>query len=78
MPVKSHDSEGLTRLSYDLKRCQMTVSKLGFECDLNNSSNLLQIVRRLPFALRNKWAEKADRICLVQVNVTVNLTKSSH
>ena len=45
-----------------MQRCQLTLEEMGYTADLNNSTNLLQIVRRLPLNLRSRWIDKADTI----------------
>ncbi len=56
------ESSDLSKLSLMMNRCSMTLNQIGYQADLNNSENLLQIVRRLPMHLQTKWAEKADII----------------
>ncbi len=59
LPMKPSD---LNRFSVKMNRASMTLNQMGYRADLDNSENLLQIVRRLPMHLRSKWADKADSI----------------
>jgi hypothetical protein len=58
-PMKPSD---LNKFSVKMNRASMTLNQMGYRADLDNSENLLQIVRRLPMHLRSKWADKADSI----------------
>ena len=60
--IKPNDSNGLSKLGLLMQRCQMTLIQMGYTSDLNNSENLLKIVRRLPMHVRVRWVEKADSI----------------
>ncbi len=60
--VKPNDSIGLSRLSMQMERCEITLDHMGYSSDINSTDTILTISRRLPFYLRMKWAEKADTI----------------
>ena len=60
--IKPNDSNGLSKLGLLMQRCQMTLTQMGYTSDLNNSENLLKIVRRLPMHVRVRWAEKANSV----------------
>lgn len=60
--IKPTDTDGISRLSLEMTKCQTTLKAMGYEADLNNSDGLLKIVRRLPHHMRAKWAERADII----------------
>ena len=60
--IASGDKDGLISLSRDMEKCEITLSKMGFNSDINNSANLRRIVSRLPFAIKGRWAEKADSL----------------
>ena len=49
--LKPNDHKALSRLSMQMDRCLLTLEQMGYEVDLNNSDNLLKIVRRLPLHL---------------------------
>ena len=61
-PPLTNDQSALSDLAHEMKKCSLTLNNLGYLADLNNSSNLLHIVRRLPNHIRNKWIERADVI----------------
>ena len=60
--IRANDTKGLQNLALDMEKCQMTLTKVGFYSDIDNSVYLRTIVRRMPMDLRNKWAEKASSI----------------
>ena len=60
--IKPGDPDSLSRLSLAMTKCQTTLEAIGYEADLHNSESLLKIVRRLPFNLRTKWADRADTL----------------
>ena len=59
-PVKG--STQLSDLAVKMTRCSLVLSQLSYNSDMNNSQNLLKIVRRLPMHLRGKWVDEADKI----------------
>ena len=61
-PLKPSDHNGLTNLSLEMNRCNLTLQRMGYAAELNNSDSLLRITRRLPMHLRAKWVDKADEI----------------
>ena len=61
-PIKANDTKALMELSLDMEKCDITISQIGFESDINNSENLRKIVKRLPMHLRSKWTESACKI----------------
>lgn len=60
--IKASDVEGLSKLSLEMQKCEITLSKLGFSSDIDNSENLRRIVKRLPMHLRVKWVDVAHSI----------------
>ena len=60
--LKGSDTAGLMKMSTKMEKCLMTLTQMGYASDLNNSENLLRIVRRLPMHLRTKWVDRADQI----------------
>ena len=61
-PIRPNDSKGLSQLGLLMQRCQITLALLGYGADMDNSENLLRIVRRLPMHVRARWADIADSI----------------
>ena len=61
-PLKPNDVTALCDLGHQIQKCDLTLQSLEYTADLNNSSNLLRITRRLPFHIRNRWVDKADVI----------------
>ena len=51
--IKPSDGQGLLKL---------TLTQMGYQADINNSDNLVKIVRRLPMHVRGKWVDKADSL----------------
>ena len=60
--IKASDTDGLLRLALDMQKCEITLSKLGFASDVNNTENLRRIMKRLPMHLRAKWVDVAHSI----------------
>lgn len=60
--IKPNDTRALARLGNTMKRCSYTLNTLGYVADLNNSNNLLKIVRRLPLHIKSRWVDRADYI----------------
>ena len=60
--LETNDITALCGLRHQMQKCDLTLLNLGYTADLNNSSYLLRITRRLPFHIRNRWVDKADVI----------------
>ena len=60
--IKVSDTDGLLRLALEMQKCEITLSKLGFASDVNNTKDLRRIVKRLPMHLRAKWVDVAHSI----------------
>ena len=60
--LASGDSKGLVNLAREMEKCEITLSKMGFNSDINNTYNLRRIVSRLPVHIQGKWADKADML----------------
>ena len=43
-------------------KCELKLSQIGFNADLNNSGTLVRIMDRLPPYLQGKWRERAETI----------------
>ena len=61
-PLKNNDTCALSELANKMKLCSYTLQSMGYETDVNNTNNLLKIVRRLPLHIKAKWVDRADRI----------------
>ena len=61
-PVKSGDGATLQKLARQMLKCELTLTQMGCEADLNNSETLLGIMDRLPMYLQTKWTERAEAI----------------
>ena len=57
-------SSQLSEFSMQMIRSDLVLSQLAYKADLNNSENLLKIVRKLPNYIRGKWVYQADRIIM--------------
>ena len=49
-------------LAKEMKRCEITLSQLGYLSDLNSTHTIKSIVNRLPFHMKAKWADHAYKI----------------
>ena len=58
-PIKASDAKALTELSLTMSKCELNMTELGFNSDINNHANIRKIAARLPFNLRTKWTERA-------------------
>ena len=54
----------LADFATQLIRSELVLSQLSYVADLNNSENLLKVVRKLPNYLRGRWVDIADRILM--------------
>ena len=60
--IKASDIGGLSSLALEIQKCEITLSKLSFASDVDNSENLRCVVKRLPMHLRAKRADVAYSI----------------
>ena len=60
--IRASDTDGLSRLVFEMQKCEITLSKLGFASCVDNTENLRRIVKRLPMHLRAKWVDVAHSI----------------
>ena len=60
--IRASDTDGLSRLALEMQKCEITMSKLAFASDVDNTENLRRIVKRLPMHLRAKWVDVAHSI----------------
>ncbi|XP_033110916.1 uncharacterized protein LOC117111972 [Anneissia japonica] len=56
------DGEALWSLVSVMKKCNVTLTQMGYTSDLKSTSNLLKVQSLLPTALQNKWANVAHDI----------------
>ena len=61
-PIKPNDAKALTELALCMTKCQLNLSEIGYNSDINNVANIRKIAARLPYNLRLKWAERAFSI----------------
>ena len=59
--IRQNDGSALWDLARDMRKCQITLSQLGYNADMNSSENLLKVQRLLPIHLQAAWAKKAQR-----------------
>ena len=59
-PIKPNDGAALWDLTRDMRKCEMVLSQMGFQADMNSSANLLQIQKLLPVHLQAEWAKRAQ------------------
>jgi hypothetical protein len=60
--IKASDTDGLSDLALEMRKCEITLSQLGFNSDINNTDNLRRIVRRLPMHVRRRWVDISHSI----------------
>jgi hypothetical protein len=65
--VRNSDNVGLQKVADQMRRCELTLTEMGYTADMNNTETLRKIVRRLPFHVRAKWVDKADRFLVAGV-----------
>ena len=61
-PIKPEDSSALRRFSVLLTSCKNTLKEIGHLSKVENSDTLRMIIDRLPYGLKLKWRDEADRI----------------
>ena len=59
--LKQDDSVGIKKFSLFLTKCNNAMQSLSYLHVLNNPSNMLCIVHKLPFYLQNKWRERVSK-----------------
>jgi hypothetical protein len=57
--IRDGDSEKLLQLARDMENCQINLTQLGCESEINAQSNLERIVARLPRYIQAEWAKEA-------------------
>ena len=61
-PIKAEDSCTLRRFSILLTSCKNTLKEIGYLNKVENPDTLKLIVNKLPYGLKLKWRDVADRI----------------
>ncbi|XP_038061252.1 uncharacterized protein LOC119731982 [Patiria miniata] len=56
------DNQSLQDLADDLRCCRETLDTMGYLNELNNRSNLLLIVDKLPYHLKTRWLREVHKI----------------
>ena len=57
--IKDGEGEKLLQLARDMENCEINLTQLGCESEINAQSNLEKIVMRLPRYLQADWAKEA-------------------
>ena len=57
--IRDGESEKLLQLARDMENCEINLTQLGCESEINAQSNLEKIVTRLPRYLQADWAREA-------------------
>ena len=70
--LKANDNAALRKLSLCLSKCSMNVLHAGFAPHLDGPQTIRAVVRRLPYSLRNMWAELAYKKNSKGVAVTLS------
>jgi len=65
-PIKAEDGSALRRFSILLTGCRNTLKEIGYLSRVENPNTLRMIVSRLPYGLRLKWRDMADKITEVE------------
>ncbi|CAL8088051.1 unnamed protein product [Calicophoron daubneyi] len=58
----SNTADALSHLAVRMQNCNLSLTQMNYQADLNSLSTLEGVVRGLPHALQVQWAEEADRI----------------
>ena len=53
-----------------MQNCALTLVQMGYKADVNNSYNLVKVVKRLPVHLKSKWADRAGSLTLAGTEPT--------
>ncbi|KAK2565608.1 hypothetical protein P5673_010736 [Acropora cervicornis] len=61
-PLKHNDQRGLLTFADQLRDCQNVLESIGYMDEINSADNLRNVIERLPFHLKVKWLEVADRL----------------
>ena len=61
-PIRAEDGAALQKYSILLTSCSNTLREIGYLSRLENPDTLKKIVDRLPYTLRLKWREMADKV----------------
>ncbi|XP_071963462.1 uncharacterized protein [Antedon mediterranea] len=61
-PVRANDADSLWDLIASMKKCFVTLTKLGYTNDLNSTTNILKVQDLLPNHLQTTWIKKAHDI----------------
>ena len=61
-PLKPYDQRGLLTFADQLRDCQNVLESIGYMDEINSADNLRNVIERLPFHLKVKWLEVADRL----------------
>ncbi|PIK49849.1 hypothetical protein BSL78_13292 [Apostichopus japonicus] len=65
-------SEDLWELIGDLNKCKITLSKLGYDNDLNCSNTLLTVQNLLPIHIQTRWSNASHDILTKQATIGLN------
>ena len=61
-PIKSTDRLNLQRYSDDLKSCKEVLNAMGKLSEIDNQTNLVKIVEKLPTYLQNRWKQEVRKL----------------
>ena len=61
-PLKPYDQRGLLTFADQLRDRQNVLESIGYMDEINSADNLRNVIERLPFHLKVKWLEVADRL----------------
>ncbi|XP_038062679.1 uncharacterized protein LOC119733173 [Patiria miniata] len=71
-PIRPNDGAGLWELARQMRKCQVTLSQIGYSADMNSSDRLLKVQRLLPIHLQSEWAKRAQ--IMIQGNMEPNFS----
>ena len=60
--IKANDSEALNKFAVSLTTCKNTLKELNLTNRIENSDTMQKLVCRLPYGLKLKWRNEADKI----------------
>ena len=60
--IGTENEKDLVNLARDLEECELTFRQLNLHNDINNFEAIGKIIKRLPYALQNRWVRTAAEI----------------
>ncbi|XP_072164399.1 uncharacterized protein [Diadema setosum] len=71
--IRPNDGAALWDLTRAMRRCEMVLSHMGFQADMDSSDNLLRIQQLLPMHMQAEWAKRAHTMMKQRVSPTFSM-----